>query len=159
MKKTILVAIKKPNQPLEVREIEDKLEVLQEIVEGYIEAIYPMENLEEHSITIFGNEEAKLNHLPSNFWLYEKKDCMCGTAALSCSLWPTHISEQGRGNSIIPFGYHNSNVLENFTKAKLNDADRKFEKFSASALFIFCEPNFLLGNPKGTDIWSLELNK
>lgn len=80
MKKTVLVAIKKPNQPLEVREIEDKLEVLQEIVEGYIEAIYPMENLEEHSITIFGNEEAKLNHLPSNFWLYEKKDCMCGTA-------------------------------------------------------------------------------
>lgn len=80
MKKTVLVAIKKPNQPLEVKEIEDKLEVLQEIVEGYIEAIYPMENLEEHSITIFGNEEAKLNHLPSNFWLYEKKDCMCGTA-------------------------------------------------------------------------------
>ena len=39
MKKTVLVAIKKPNQPLEVREIEDKLEVLQEIVEGYIEAI------------------------------------------------------------------------------------------------------------------------
>ena len=80
MKKTVLVAIKKPNQPLEVKEIEDKLEVLQEIVEGYIEAIYPMENLEEHSITIFGNEEAKLNHFPSNFWLYEKKDCMCGTA-------------------------------------------------------------------------------
>ena len=80
MKKTVLVAIKKPNQPLEVKEIKDKLEVLQEIVEGYIEAIYPMENLEEHSITIFGNEGAKLNHLPSNFWLYEKKDCMCGTA-------------------------------------------------------------------------------
>ena len=59
MKKTILVAIKKPNQPLEVREIEDKLEVLQEIVEGYIEAIYPMENLEEHSITIFGNDIEK----------------------------------------------------------------------------------------------------
>ena len=85
--------------------------------------------------------------------------CSCGTAALSCSLWPTHISEQGRGNSIIPFGYHNSNVLENLTKAKLNDADRKFGKFSASALFIFCEPNFLLGNPKGTDIWSFELHK
>ena len=84
MKKTVLVAIKKPNQPLEVKEIEDKLEVLQEIVEGYIEAIYPMENLEEHSITIFGNEEAKLNHLPSNFWLYEKKDCMYLSIA-SCS--------------------------------------------------------------------------
>ena len=80
MKKTVLVAIKKPNKPLEVKEIKDNLEVLQEVVEGYIEAIYPMENLEEHSITIFGNEEAKLNHLPSNFWLYDKKDCMCGTA-------------------------------------------------------------------------------
>ena len=67
--------------------------------------------------------------------------------------------KQVRGNSIIPFGYHNSNVLENFTKAKLNDADRKFGKFSASALFIFCEPNFFLGNPKGTDILSLELHK
>ena len=67
MKKTVLVAIKKPNQPLEVKEIEDKLEVLQEIVEGYIEAIYPMENLEDHSITIFGNEEAKMIHQPSNF--------------------------------------------------------------------------------------------
>ena len=55
----------------------------------------------------------------------------------------------------LPFGYHHSNVLENFTKAKVNDANRKFEKFSASALFIFCEPNFLLGNPKGTDICSL----
>ena len=55
MKKTVLVAIKKPNQPLEVKEIEDKLEVLQKIVEGYIEVIYPMENLEEHSITMFGN--------------------------------------------------------------------------------------------------------
>ena len=80
MKKTVLVAIKKPNQPLEVKEIEDKLEVLQEIVEGYIEAIYPMENLEDHSITIFGNEEAKMIHQPSNFWLYNQQDCMCGTA-------------------------------------------------------------------------------
>ena len=80
MKKTVLVAIKKPNQPLEVREIEDKLEVLQEIVEGYIEAIYPMENLEDHSITIFGNDEAKMIHQPSNFWLYNQQDCMCGTA-------------------------------------------------------------------------------
>ena len=80
MKKTVLVAIKKPNQPLEVKEIEDKLEVLQEIVEGNIEAIYPMENLEDHSITIFGNEEAKMIHQPSNFWLYNQQDCMCGTA-------------------------------------------------------------------------------
>ena len=42
MNKTVLVAIKKPNQPLEVREIEDKLEVLQEIVEGYIDLIYSL---------------------------------------------------------------------------------------------------------------------
>ncbi len=80
MCKTVLVAVKKPNQPLKTMEIEDTLEVLQGIVEGYIEAIYPMENLEDRSIVIFGNEEAKLRHIPSNFWLYEKKDCMCGTA-------------------------------------------------------------------------------
>lgn len=79
MKKTVLVAIKKPNQPLEVKEIEDKLEVLQKIVEGYIEVIYPMENLEEHSITMFGNSEAKMIHKPSNFWLYNQQDCACGT--------------------------------------------------------------------------------
>ena len=80
MKKAVLVAIKKPNQPLEVKEIEDKPEVLQEIVEGYIEAIYPMENLEEHSITMFGNSEAKMIHQPSNFWIYNQQDCVCGTA-------------------------------------------------------------------------------
>ena len=72
---------------------------------------------------------------------------------------PLTYQSRAGSNSIIPFGYHNSNVLENFTKAKLNDADRKYGKFSASALFIFCEPNFLLGNPKGTDIWSFELHK
>ena len=43
------------------------------------------------------------------------------------------------------------------TKAKLNDADRKFRKFSASALLSCSEPNFLLVNPKEREICSFRL--
>ena len=80
MEHKIKVAIKEPGKELEIKEISDDLETLQKIVGGMIESFYPMENLEENGIVIFGNDEGKLNNPQSNFWLYNKQDCFCGTA-------------------------------------------------------------------------------
>lgn len=60
------VLVKKVGKKPEVREIEDKLEVYQKIVDGYIEVIPFAEN-----VLCICNAEGKLNNLPANFILFD----------------------------------------------------------------------------------------
>ena len=56
------IVVKKVGQKPEVKEIENELHVLQEIVGGYIECFDVIDN-----IVCICNEEGKLNGLPANF--------------------------------------------------------------------------------------------
>ena len=47
--------------------------------------------------------------------------------------------------TFLSFGDQYSNGLENCSKPKLNDADRKFGKFSTSGLFVFLRLKFSTG--------------
>lgn len=77
----IKVAVKKADREvLEIKEIESSLACLQKEVGGNIEAVGLNLRLQERNVVAYGNEEAKLLHLNSNFWIYDKKDVFCGDA-------------------------------------------------------------------------------
>lgn len=57
------VVMLEPNKSAYVKEIGNDLASMQEIVEGYIEIIYPFEDV---NIGLVCNEEGKLNGLPLN---------------------------------------------------------------------------------------------
>lgn len=63
-KRRVRVIICRPGERAEVVEIEDKLESMQQIVEGYIEEYQPFYDEydpREEDVTIFCNEEGKMN--------------------------------------------------------------------------------------------------
>lgn len=74
--KTLKILVKEPYKEPYVKEIEDKLENLQEIVGGYIECV-GMPNMK--NVDLYVNEEGKLDKADGNFWLPEYEDCVCGT--------------------------------------------------------------------------------
>ena len=57
-----------PGKTAQVIEIDGSLESMQQIVDGYIEAIYPFDD----PVAIICNEEGKLNGLPLNRALYNE---------------------------------------------------------------------------------------
>ena len=66
-KKWIRVIVCRPGERAEMVEIEDKLESMQQIVEGYIEEYQPFYDdydPREEDVTIFCNEEGKMNGMP-----------------------------------------------------------------------------------------------
>lgn len=75
-KKIIKVLVKEPYKSPYVKEIEDKLKNLQEIVGGYIECV-EMPNV--NGVDLYVNEEGKLEGQLGNFWLPEYEDCVVGT--------------------------------------------------------------------------------
>ena len=62
-----VIVIRPYTQP-KVEEIENTLEAKQEIVGGYIEAVYPWED----EIALICNEEGKINNLPLNRFLFDE---------------------------------------------------------------------------------------
>ena len=73
--KTIII---NPNEAPIVKDIDNTLSSLQELVGGYIEAIYPFDD----PVAIVCNEEGKINGLPLNRALYndgEIYDVIAGT--------------------------------------------------------------------------------
>lgn len=69
----IKIMTKKFNEELgEIKEIDNSLESLQEIVEGYIEIPFINEELMEKNIDLIINEEGKLYDLDVNFLLLHK---------------------------------------------------------------------------------------
>lgn len=75
-KKIIRVLVKEPYKEPYLKEIEDTLENLQEIVGGYIESV-DMPGLK--NVDLYVNEEGKMDRLDGNFWLPEYEDCVVGT--------------------------------------------------------------------------------
>ena len=77
--KTIRVLVAEPMKPCRVADIPDKLEVMQAMVGGYIEAVTPFTD----PVAIVCNEEGKLQDLPYNRPLVDKNglpyDILCGT--------------------------------------------------------------------------------
>ena len=73
------VLVVQRNREPELKEIGDSLEDMQEIVEGYIEVIYPFAD----PVGIVLNEEGKIIGLPvSRFLWYQESeyvDALCGT--------------------------------------------------------------------------------
>ena len=88
----ILVA--EPGKTPEVKEIDGSLESMQEVVGGYIEAIYPFDD----PIALVCNDEGKINGLPPNRILIDKTgdvlDIICGTFFL-CEALPTEENFTG----------------------------------------------------------------
>ncbi len=72
--KNIEVIILEPNKQPVVKTIKNELEVLQELVGGYIECV----RADGYDIVI--NEEGKLNDLEPNFMIYGGADYIAGTA-------------------------------------------------------------------------------
>lgn len=72
--KNITVVVMEPDQVAEVRVIENDLSVLQGIVGGNIECV----RMEDHDIII--NEEGKYLDLEPNFFIYQGRDYIAGTA-------------------------------------------------------------------------------
>lgn len=78
----IQVMVKRPNENLEILNIEDNLEELQSIVEGYIEYV-PVNKLSEKNIEIIVNDEGKINGLEASLAIGHKGnivDVICGNA-------------------------------------------------------------------------------
>ena len=75
-KKIIRVLVKEPYKEPYLKEIEDTLENLQEIVGGYIECV---EMPGMRNVDLYVNEEGKLDRQTGNFWLPEYEDCVVGT--------------------------------------------------------------------------------
>lgn len=75
------VLIVEPKKVPVVREIEDNLKSYQEIVGGYIQAIYPF--ADEPEVALICNDEGKLMNLPMNRALKDENgniyDVMAGT--------------------------------------------------------------------------------
>lgn len=75
-KQKIKVLVKEPYKEPYVKEIKDELEDMQEIVGGLIDCIdFP----KTRDVTLYVNDEGKLDKLQGNFWLPEYEDCVVGT--------------------------------------------------------------------------------
>lgn len=74
-----VLMIQRHREP-ELKEIGDDLRDMQEVVEGYIEALYPFDD----PVAIVCNEEGKIIGLPVNRFLFyrdtEYVDALCGNA-------------------------------------------------------------------------------
>lgn len=76
----IRVIVKQPFKELEVKEIENTLTSLKEIVDGYIECVpFPRVN----GVDLIVNEEGKLDRLDGNFYIPHYEDCIVGTAIIT----------------------------------------------------------------------------
>lgn len=76
MKESIRVIVKEPGKPAEVREIQNTLEKLQELVGGYIQVV----RFDYESVLIC-DEEGKLKGYEMNFPLWN--DVIVGTAVIA----------------------------------------------------------------------------
>ena len=83
MQNTITVLIVEPGKSPRVEEIPNTLESLQQIVGGYIQALYPFDD----SVALIANEEGKLLGLPWNRPLFDEDgqmyDILAGTFIVS----------------------------------------------------------------------------
>ena len=77
MPKLIKVLVKEPFKEIEVKEINNNLKSLQEVVVGYIECV-PFPRLEEVDLVVI--EEVKMARMEGNFLLPNYDDCIVGTA-------------------------------------------------------------------------------
>jgi len=71
------VIIVKPQEKPVVAEIDSSLEAMQEVVGGYIQAVYPF----EAPVALICNEEGKLLGLPLNRALRATEDTVCDIIA------------------------------------------------------------------------------
>ena len=73
------ILIVEPEHRPEVKEIDDSLKTMQEIVGGYIQAIYPFDD----SVALVVNDDGKIMNLPANRGLRDENgriyDIVCGT--------------------------------------------------------------------------------
>ena len=80
--------ILEPEKDARIEMIDSSLEVLQKLVGGYIEVIYPFEfeKFPLNQVTIICNENGKIERLPLNRALYDEDgslyDVIAGTAAV-----------------------------------------------------------------------------
>lgn len=72
--KTITIAVKEPGKVWHITEVEDALPTYQNIVGGYIEGFRSI-----GPITMFCNEEGKLQGLEPNIYVPQLNDVICGT--------------------------------------------------------------------------------
>lgn len=88
------ILVVEPGKAPEVKEIDGSLESMQEVVGGYIEAIYPFDD----PIALVCNEEGKINGMTPNRILVDKGgnvlDIICGTFFL-CEALPTEENFTG----------------------------------------------------------------
>lgn len=79
MKKTITVLVVEPCKEPYTKEISAELSSMQELVGGYIQALYPF----NEAVAVVCNEEGKLRSLPLNRALYDENgniyDVLVGT--------------------------------------------------------------------------------
>ena len=77
--RTIKALVVEPMRPCRVQEFPDTLEAMQEIVGGYIQAVYPF----PEPVAVVCNEEGKMLDLPFNRPLMDENgrpyDILCGT--------------------------------------------------------------------------------
>lgn len=76
------VLVVAPGAKPEEREIDGRLESMQTIVGGTIQAIYPFEDF----VALICNDEGKPDCLPMNRMLWERNDVICGTFFLCRAL-------------------------------------------------------------------------
>ena len=73
------ILVVEPERRPVIKEIDGSLKAMQEIVGGYIQAIYPFDD----SVALVANDEGKLMNLPANRGLRDKNgqiyDIVCGT--------------------------------------------------------------------------------
>ena len=95
----IRILVVEPERRPEVREIDGSLKTMQEIVGGYIQAIYPFDD----SVALVANDEGKLLNLPANRCLQDKNgqiyDIVAGTfflcgASTDCDHFTSLTPEQ-----------------------------------------------------------------
>lgn len=72
---TLTAIIKAPGcKPKKVK-VQDSYQATKNLIGGYIEHIYPME---DSSIVFIADEEAKIKNLKPNVWIRDKRDIICG---------------------------------------------------------------------------------
>ena len=73
-----IISVQRNREP-EIKEIDGSIESMQQLVGGYIEAVYPFDD----PVAIICNQEGKINGLPVSRFLYyrdsEFVDAICGT--------------------------------------------------------------------------------
>ena len=78
--KIIKVIVKEPFKDFEIKEIENTLTSLKQLVGGYIECVpFPKVN----GVDLIVNEEGKLDRLDGNFVIPHYDDCIVGTAVIA----------------------------------------------------------------------------